>query len=109
MSAATLWLTADHLTLAKTRPRTLGGQRDRSAVPLAHVQRGRELRRGATPPERGLPMSKTQWIACRPTPYLARGSGYGAGSSSPQCQAGLRGRWYTGEARPAQMRMRGAR
>jgi very-short-patch-repair endonuclease/DNA modification methylase len=54
-----LWLTADHLVLCKPRPRTLGGHRDWSAVPPDHVQRSRQLRREATPAERGL------WSALR--------------------------------------------
>jgi len=43
-----LWLTADHRVLARTRPRTLGGQRDWSAAPREHLDRRRELRREAT-------------------------------------------------------------
>jgi len=56
---ATLWLTSDHRVLARTRPRSLGGNRDWSAIPPGHFERSRELRHEASPPERML------WSALR--------------------------------------------
>ena len=53
-SPKTLWLTPDHLVLAKTRPRSLGGHRDWSASPPTHLARRRKLRREMSPPERKL-------------------------------------------------------
>ncbi len=50
----TLWLTEDHLVLAKLRPRTLGGNRDWSATPIENRDRRRELRREMTPTEKRL-------------------------------------------------------
>src|SRR5438093_1294568 len=49
-----LWLTADHRVLAKPRPRTLGGKRDWSAIPVPHFDRSRELRRSQTSAEQRL-------------------------------------------------------
>ncbi|MER3417529.1 MAG: hypothetical protein C4297_15205, partial [Gemmataceae bacterium] len=43
-----LWLTADHRVLAKLRPRSLGGQRDWSGIPLDHREYRRRLRRELT-------------------------------------------------------------
>jgi adenine-specific DNA-methyltransferase len=59
LAPETLWLTADHRVLAKPRPRTLGGQRDWSAIPAQHFERSRELRRELSPAERKL------WSALR--------------------------------------------
>ena len=59
LSKSTLWLTADHRVLCKPRPRTLGGERDWSASPIEHLERRRQLRREATPPEQKL------WAALR--------------------------------------------
>ncbi len=56
---ATLWLTADHLVLARSRPRSLGGNRDWSSVPSHHFERSRELRKESSPAER------TLWSALR--------------------------------------------
>jgi very-short-patch-repair endonuclease len=53
-SQETLWLTADHLVLAKLRPRTLGGNRDWSASPYYNLQNRKRLRQDMTPPERKL-------------------------------------------------------
>ncbi|XFA71929.1 DNA methyltransferase [Thermosynechococcaceae cyanobacterium Okahandja] len=53
-SEATLWLTADHKVLAKTAPRTLGGNSDWSGIPPYMRGRSRELRQNMTPPERKL-------------------------------------------------------
>jgi adenine-specific DNA-methyltransferase len=47
-----LWLTPDHRILAKMRPRTLGGKRDWSGVPLDHIERGKKLRDNMTSAER---------------------------------------------------------
>ncbi|MCS7190895.1 MAG: DUF559 domain-containing protein [Fimbriimonadales bacterium] len=49
-----LWLTEDHLVLAKLRPRTLGGNRDWSGIPIENRDRRRELRRQMTPTEKRL-------------------------------------------------------
>ena len=51
---AQLWLTGNHLLLTRPRPRSLGGNADWSAVPLAHRGRRKELRSAASPPERRL-------------------------------------------------------
>jgi very-short-patch-repair endonuclease len=58
-SPVTLWLTSDHGVLCGPRPRSLGGNRDWSAIPGAHFERSRELRHEASPPERLL------WSALR--------------------------------------------
>lgn len=50
-SEETLWLAPDHRVLAKLRPRTLGGNRDWSGVPLNHIGRRKNLRKGVTPAE----------------------------------------------------------
>ena len=59
LSDKTLWLTADHRVLARTRPRSLGGRADWSGIPRPLRGRSRELRRDMTPPERKL------WAALR--------------------------------------------
>ncbi len=53
-SDAMLWLTDDHRVLAKTRPRTLGGNLDWSGIPEPLRGRSKELRREMSPPERKL-------------------------------------------------------
>ncbi|MCH9055876.1 DUF559 domain-containing protein [Synechococcus sp. PCC 6716] len=58
-SDTTLWLTADHKVLAKTAPRTLGGNSDWSGIPPYMRGRSRELRQNMSPPERKL------WSALR--------------------------------------------
>jgi len=58
-SDTTLWLTADHKILAKTAPRTLGGNSDWSGIPKHMRGRSRELRQNMSPPERKL------WSALR--------------------------------------------
>jgi len=58
-SDTTLWLTADHKILAKTAPRTLGGNSDWSGIPRHMRGRSRELRQNMSPPERKL------WSALR--------------------------------------------
>ncbi len=58
-SDTTLWLTADHKVLAKTAPRTLGGNSDGSGIPPHMRGRSRELRQNMSPPERKL------WSALR--------------------------------------------
>lgn len=53
-SNTTLWLTAEHLVLAKLRPRTLGGNRDWSGSPYHSLENRKRLRKEMTPPERKL-------------------------------------------------------
>ena len=59
LSPETLWLTSDHRVLTRPRPRTLGGNRDWSAVPQGHLERQRQMRREPSPGERRL------WSALR--------------------------------------------
>ncbi len=59
-----LWLTADHLVLAKTRPRSLGGHRDWSASPFSHLAARKRLRREKIGPlVAGIPASQLQLFA----------------------------------------------
>jgi very-short-patch-repair endonuclease len=53
-SSETLWVTVEHLVLAKPRPRSLGGNRDWSSAPLSHLKRRQQLRREMSPAERQL-------------------------------------------------------